>query len=378
MPAPRTQPDASPALRLAAIARARKRLMQDGAALPAGWIAPWIERSWQRCVALGFEAHQRVAFDQVSAAHMRRTADANRRLVHSARALVEQLARAIVNTRYFVILTNAEGVVVHACGAIDRHDARAQCITRIGTDLSERAIGTAAIGTALAERQSVWLHQGEHFYTDTSVYSCAGAPIFAPDGQCIGMLDLTGIDAPERPELRHLVSQVAARVQNALLQETAHRLQIRLSWPGNSLGSEADGLVCVDADGCITGANQIAREMAPALAASGHSRQSIGDVFGVTPELLFDAARKPDARIEIPLWSGLKLQALPQDGPRENASVLLPRALRTLHHENTPLRDVEVALIRKAVDQAKGNVAKAARNLGIGRATVYRKLAKPR
>jgi len=39
-----------------------------------------------------------------------------------------------------------------------------------------------------------------------------------------------------------------------------------------------------------------------------------------------------------------------------------------------PLKDVETALIRKAVEQARGNVMEAARALGISRATVYRKL----
>ena len=41
-----------------------------------------------------------------------------------------------------------------------------------------------------------------------------------------------------------------------------------------------------------------------------------------------------------------------------------------------PLRDVEIALIRKAVDDARGNVMEAARALGISRATVYRKLGR--
>ena len=40
-----------------------------------------------------------------------------------------------------------------------------------------------------------------------------------------------------------------------------------------------------------------------------------------------------------------------------------------------PLRDVEIALIRKAVSDARGNVMEAARVLGISRATVYRKLS---
>jgi sigma-54 dependent transcriptional regulator, acetoin dehydrogenase operon transcriptional activator AcoR len=39
-----------------------------------------------------------------------------------------------------------------------------------------------------------------------------------------------------------------------------------------------------------------------------------------------------------------------------------------------PLKDLETELIRQAVRDAKGNVAKAAQQLGISRATVYRKL----
>ena len=42
--------------------------------------------------------------------------------------------------------------------------------------------------------------------------------------------------------------------------------------------------------------------------------------------------------------------------------------------EHRSLSDVETALIRKAVRQACGNVLQAARQLGISRATVYRKL----
>ena len=39
-----------------------------------------------------------------------------------------------------------------------------------------------------------------------------------------------------------------------------------------------------------------------------------------------------------------------------------------------PLRDLETALIRQAVDDARGNVLQAAKALGVSRATVYRRL----
>ena len=42
---------------------------------------------------------------------------------------------------------------------------------------------------------TVWLHRGEHFFADTGIYSCAGAPLFGPDGTCLGMIDVTGVQA---------------------------------------------------------------------------------------------------------------------------------------------------------------------------------------
>ena len=365
-----------PGMRLDTIARARQLAMRERGTLPGGWIAPWVERSWQRCLHLGLEPQHSVVFDTVSPQHMQRTQEANQHLVQTAKPILENLGRAIINTRYFAILTNRDGVVVDTSGAIDRSDPRADLITRIGTDLSERSVGTTAIGTALTELQPVWLHRGEHFFSNTAVYSCAGAPLWGPDGRCVGMLDLTGIDAVERPELKHLVTQTASRIENALVLAQAHSLMVRLNWPGTALGSDADAIVCLDADGWITAANPIARQMIPNLAARQPAAASVhaSEVFGIAFERLFDAVHHGDQTLEIPLWNGLRLQAL---------TVRRADEARNLHGnaqspagDSRPLNDIKTALIRRAVEQAKGNVAKAAQALGISRATVYRKLGK--
>ena len=364
-PSPHTE--ASPN-RLARIAQARQRLMHEGGSLGAGWVAPWVERSWQRCLKLGLEPSCNVSFAQITAPMLRYTLEANHQLIEAAQPMLQNLARAIVNTRYFAILTNADGVVVDACGAIDHADPRAHQITRVGTDLSEHSIGTTAIGTALAELQPVWLHRGEHFFETTSVYSCAGAPLFGPDGACVGMLDVTGVDAQERPELKHLVMQSASKIENALITALPHALLLRLNWPGNALGSDADGMLCLDCEGWITGANPVARQMVPGLAGPGQATVHVSEVFGLPFEPLFDAAKRPGNPIELPLWSGLRLQAL---------AITPADETRTLQAGAAParaLRDMEADMIRKAVDDARGNVGQAARTLGISRATLYRKL----
>jgi sigma-54 dependent transcriptional regulator, acetoin dehydrogenase operon transcriptional activator AcoR len=366
---PSTSPHAPPS-RLARIAQARQSLIEEGRAITPGWVAPWVERSWQRCLNSGLQPGSDISFVQVTAPMLRHTLEANHSLIAAAQPMLQNLARAIVNTRYFAILTNANGVVVDACGAIDHADPRAHLITRVGTDLSERSIGTTAIGTALSELQPVWLHRGEHFFDQTSVYSCAGAPLFGPDGGCVGMLDVTGVDAQERPELKHLVMQSASKIENALLTDLPHALLLRLNWPGNSLGGDADGMLCLDLEGWITGANPVARQMVPGLAAPGQPPVHVSEVFGVPFEPLFDAAKRPGHSIELPLWSGLRLQALAVTRADE------ARALRATPGAapTRALREVEAAMIRKAVDEARGNVGQAARALGVSRATLYRKL----
>ncbi|MEY4139889.1 MAG: hypothetical protein RLZZ371_2071, partial [Pseudomonadota bacterium] len=320
---PSTPPNASPG-RLARIAQARKRLMQEGCAVTPGWVAPWVARSWQRCLDSGLQPGNAVNFAQVTAPMLRNAMEANHGLIAAAQPMLQSLARAIVNTRYFAILTNADGVVVDACGAIDHTDPRAHLITRIGTDLSERSMGTTAIGTALSELQPVWLHRGEHFFDQTSVYSCAGAPLFGPDGACIGMLDVTGVDVQERPELKHLVMQSASKIENALISALPHALLLRLNWPGSTLGSDADGILCLDADGWIAGANPVARQMVPGLATPGEQPVHVSEVFGLPFEPLFDAANHPGHPIELPLWSGLRLQAMAINRDDES------RTLRTI------------------------------------------------
>ena len=373
----------STAHRHALIAQARQSLLADGATPLRAEVEPWIARSWQRCLARGLNPTHRVAFDAVSAPALRRNQEQNHHLLHAARPVLQQLTRAIAGMHYFAMLTDARGIVVDVQGHCDQGDPRASAIGRVGIDLSEAAVGTTAIGAALAELQPVWLHRGEHFFDDNSSYSCAGAPLFDPQGQCVGMLDLTGVDVPERPELRHLVARSARAMEDALLLQLPHALLLRLNWPGCPLGSEGDGLLALDGDGFVLGCNSTARQLVPQPLRIPGAPTHASELLAMPWAMLFDAARRhPVQPIDLPLWSGLRLHALAQlpehaRGASQPANAMHP-ALVGVHPPAAPLREAETALIRQAVQDARGNVAEAARALGISRATVYRKLGHPK
>jgi transcriptional regulator of acetoin/glycerol metabolism len=136
---------------------------------------------------------------------------------------------------------------------------------------------------------------------------------------------------------------------------------LRFNWAGLSMGSDNDGLIGLDADGQIMCANRAARAITGAHLRSGeHS----GDVFATPWQSLFDLTSHQ--RIEVPLWTGLQVQVQIDNNP--SATSMAPRPAPML-------KAIETDLIRRAMQQAKGNVAEAARRLGISRATLYRKIS---
>ncbi|MDD0840776.1 helix-turn-helix domain-containing protein [Curvibacter sp. HBC61] len=340
-------------------------------------LEPWITRSWQRCLAAGRQPSDKIDFDPLHATRQRQVREDNQALIDAARPVLAQLTRTIAGTRYFSLLTNAQGVVVEVQGPVEARSPAAP-LARVGVDLSERAVGTTAIGAALTELQPVWLHQGEHFFHENRIYSCAGAPVFGPEGDCVGMLDLTGVEVPERPELRHLAARAARHIEDALTLQRPWQLLLRLNWPGTPMvdgaPNESDGLLCLDADGLVLGSNGAARQMLPQPLRPTGQRLHASDLFALPWGLLFDHAQREAPAQDLPLWSGLRVQTLARLRQHHAPSAPAAPPPATLPGAHG-LKDLEAKLIRQAVDDARGNVAEAAQRLGISRATVYRKLA---
>ena len=351
----------SPSQRLSNIALARQQVIEQGAWLQAPLVEDWIQRSWQRCLQLGHSPHQSVSFDPISQAHVHHLQEQHHSLLNAAQTELDRLSQAIAGTRYFALLTDAQGMVIDTRGDIPTDSPRARDIARVGVDLSEAHAGTTAIGAALAEHRPIWLHRGEHFFNGNASYSCAGAPLFDTSGACVGMIDITGVDVPERPELQHLAAQSARHIQNALLLHQQPALMLRLNWAGQPLGNDSDGWLGLDAEGALVGANQTARQILQLGAEHTHA----SDVFATAWTTLFDVQAAPHT-VEVPLWSGLRVQV-------QRAGLHNPATPTTVMA--APLKAVEGDLIRRAMQQARGNVAEAARRLGISRATLYRKIS---
>jgi sigma-54 dependent transcriptional regulator, acetoin dehydrogenase operon transcriptional activator AcoR len=351
-----------------AVQRARRSLLDHGPLTALPGVEPWIGESWRRCVVQGKQPEQTIVFAPNALASQKRFRDEHHALIDAAKPSLQNLGSLVAGIGYFALLTNAQGQVIDVAGSVDRSDPMAAAIAQVGVDLSEESAGTSAICTALSEQHPVWLHQHEHFFEATSIYSCAGAPLFDPRGHCVGMLDLTGIRVREQRQLIHLVSQYAREIERAVLTREKHALLLEMRWPGQLAETSSGGLLSVDDAGRILGADHLARQMIPDLQNLQSDTVHLSDIFATAVGSIFDQAQKANSMTEQPLWSGLSLlvDTHPKFGP-----AAAPMATQATDHS---LKEVQSELIQQALLKAKGNVELAAQRLGISRATLYRKL----
>ncbi len=194
-----------------------------------------------------------------------------------------------------------------------------------GADWSEEREGTNGIGTCLTEQRRVIIHQDEHFFTRNTAMSCIDAPIYGCDGQIVAALDVSSARADQTVAFNRLiaaqVSNTARAIEEANFRAIFPQARIVVA---DSEDAEAATLLAIDDDDLVIGATREARRVF-GLDAGGIIPRPAADILGR------------------------------RDGP-------------------TGFEKAERAAVVRAIARAGGNVSQAARQLGIGRATLYRRM----
>jgi hypothetical protein len=140
---------------------------------------------------------------------------------------------------HLVLVTDAAGHVLWREGAAELLGPADRVGLFPGTNWSEAAIGTNAMGTALAVDAPVQIHSAEHLVRTYHSWTCVAAPVHDPDtGATLGAVDVSGPLRTMHPFLAQLVATTArlaeadlrARMavadQRFLLRNTPHLVQL--------------------------------------------------------------------------------------------------------------------------------------------------------
>ncbi len=276
----------------AALRHARHQLLERGV-LPAGFAQDTIARSWQRCFSAGLAPVGRLPeVPHLSASQLARAAEQQRELIAHARPVMEYLHAQTRDSGNMVILADDRGVLLQALGDTDFLGRAERVALMPGASWAERYRGTNAIGTALAESAAVTIHAGEHYLERNGFLTCAAAPVTAPNGRLLGVLDISGDQRGRHPHTFGLVQAAAQMIENRLF-ETSHGASLRLRFHAmaEGIGTVAEGILALSEDGWLVGANRTGLQILR-LCSADLGATPIDRVFDLDLQRLFDWGRR--------------------------------------------------------------------------------------
>lgn len=251
---------------------------------------------------------------------------ANDELIAAAGPVLDTLFGSVGRTGCCVILSDADGVVIEARSNAGDNGLFEAIGLAPGGQWGEAAEGTNGIGTCLVESRPVSILRHEHFASRNVGVSCMDAPIFDAEGRLVAALDVSSARADHGEAMAALVSALVQDAARSIERDLfcRHFTDARIVVGRAEATTRGNVLLAVDRDDLVIGATRAARQ---------HYR--LGGAPRLDPRPLGDLLGEGDG-------GGF------EDGDR--------------------------AVLRQALARSGGNVAAAARLLGIGRATMYRRL----
>lgn len=210
-----------------------------------------VQRSWNRVLDSGLTP------DGATVRPVLPVAEVERRRHHSPLSEVigelEQVLCAVAEASHLMmVVTDGDGVILWRAGAA-RVRSRADSLGfRAGADWTEAAVGTNAIGTAIAEAAPVQLFSGEHFEQTQHSWYCTAAPIHDPrTGELLGIVDVSGPALTLHPTVVALVDTAVRLAEAQLWRHHETRLERLRTAAAPLLASASGPVLLVDQHGWV-------------------------------------------------------------------------------------------------------------------------------
>ena len=280
-----------------------------------------IRRSWQRCAAGGLSSAAPLPDARTSRTSLSNRLEANARLLAFAQPIMEHLHQQIARSSSTILLADDAGVILRAVGDADFAGHAARIALQPGHSWAETAMGTNAIGTALAEQRAVAVIGADHYLERNRFLTCIAAPIHAPTGGVLGILDISTSAQVTPVHAQALLQTTAEIIENRLIETLPDAaLTIRFHPRPEALSSPLEGLAVFDDTGRLLACNRRAERLLD-IADTRRTRPLFGHIFETRWSTVLDHALAANAHPTL----------LRDRNGRELAARLLAGKLRRTH-----------------------------------------------
>ena len=253
-----------------------------------------ITESWIRCLndyQLDPDSHDDP--EVVSHAELQQRQDSLTDLRTVAEVEMANLYQQLAGSGYAIMLTDRDGVLLNFFGDPSFTHAASKTGLMQGAIWSERVQGTNGMGTCLAERRPISVHQEEHYLSRNIGLSCAAAPIFNHSGELVAVLDASG---ESRLAQQHTLALVSASVQmienRVFLHQFRNEYIVRFHNRPEFVGTLSEGAIALTVTGRVLAATRRALLLLGIQSPAEIVGRDITDLFNISFSGLIDCSVK--------------------------------------------------------------------------------------
>jgi len=250
-------------------------------------LRPIIRDSWQRCRKTGLDPNLRLARFVLDRDSMAKRYDRNRPLLEVALPTMKTLYSFVAGSGFVVTAFDREGVLLEVLGDTEMIQAARRGNFIRGADWSEHNGGTNAVGTVLLTGQPLQIFGREHYCRGAHRWTCSAAPIYDPDSNLVGGLNMSGYI--ERVHL-HTLGMVVAGAD-----AIERQLAMKRAWQERDISNKlreaimesiSDGILAIDSSLRIIHVNRVAGKLLDIGPSVSLGRSIDSVLYGMGTDLL--------------------------------------------------------------------------------------------
>jgi transcriptional regulator of acetoin/glycerol metabolism len=239
-----------------------------------------ILHSWNRCKRSDVDPGKAVINDVLSADQLREMQNRNKELITISRPFMRHLYKYVEGSEFIVVLFNHEGYLLEIIGDenVINHVTRGNFVP--GAYWGEESAGTNGVGTLLKVQKPIQIFGCQHYCRNFHKETASAAPIFNPEGECIGGLVMTGRYDKVNPHTLGMTVAASMAIENELrINKALIEAHVANSYQKTVISSIPEALIAIDNDGYISLINDNARKML-SLRVRWDGQKDIREVLG--------------------------------------------------------------------------------------------------
>ena len=184
---------------------------------PVAAVRDVVLESWRRSRSVAVDPACHGAPSAGGTRQLSQLIERQRDLYQAAVPILRNLRDILRESGSVIMLTDAVGSILYLDGESHARHAGERINLAPGGRWAEEAMGTNAIGTAIAAHQPVQIYASEHYCIDVKRWTCAAAPIMDPlNKTLIGVVDVSGLKETFHAHNLGLVIGAAKQIESAL------------------------------------------------------------------------------------------------------------------------------------------------------------------